>query len=344
MEEKSFEQNMSELEKQSRCEEFWNRDEEISRAKIRARSLCQKLNSLPAEDSAAIQAVVDELFASCGKDLCLKPPFYCDFGYNIHLGESVLINYECVFLDAAPITIGDNGFIGPMTGFYTVNHPLDPARRNEGYVYGRPITLGKNVWIGGSSTILSGVTIGDNAVIGAGSVVTKDVPANAIAAGNPAYIAGMNGCELARKVLEETAMPFADSDDVMYLDKSPEYWSGWALAYYQWYSWRSYMEILRAVPLEQIMAMYPTYHEMDVSQFVEQMDRHMQEVYPQTKLRMRRETCGFSQSELSADADVPLRQIQLFEQRQRDINKCAAITLLKLSRSLHCSIEDLMER
>ena len=163
------------------------------------------------------------------------------------------------------------------------------------------------------------------------------------AAGNPAYIAGMNGCELARKVLEETAMPFADSDDVMYLDKSPEYWSGWALAYYQWYSWRSYMEILRAVPLEQIMAMYPTYHEMDVTQFVDQMDRRMQEAYPQTKLRMRRETCGFSQSELSADADVPLRQIQLFEQRQRDINKCAAITLLKLSRSLHCSIEDLME-
>ena len=163
------------------------------------------------------------------------------------------------------------------------------------------------------------------------------------AAGNPAYVAGMNGCELARKVLEETGTPFADAEDAMYLDKSPEYWAGWALAYYQWFTGYSFMEILTAVPLEQIVAMYPTYHEMDVSQFVEQMDRHMQEVYPQTKLRMRRETCGFSQSELSADADVPLRQIQLFEQRQRDINKCAAITLLKLSRSLHCSIEDLME-
>ena len=162
-------------------------------------------------------------------------------------------------------------------------------------------------------------------------------------AGNPAYVAGMNGCELARKVLEETGTPFADAEDAMYLDKSPEYWAGWALAYYQWFTGYSFMEILTAVPLEQIMAMYPTYHEMDVSQFVEQMDRRMQEAYPQTKLRMRRETCGFSQSELSVDADVPLRQIQLFEQRQRDINKCAAITLLKLSRSLHCSIEDLME-
>ena len=163
------------------------------------------------------------------------------------------------------------------------------------------------------------------------------------AAGNPAYVAGMNGCELARKVLEETGTPFADAEDAMYLDKSPEYWAGWALAYYQWFTGYSFMEILTAVPLEQIMAMYPTYHEMDVSRFAEQMDRRLQEAYPQTKLRMRRETCGFSQSELSSDADVPLRQIQLFEQRQRDINKCAAITLLKLSRSLHCSIEDLME-
>ena len=163
------------------------------------------------------------------------------------------------------------------------------------------------------------------------------------AAGNPAYVAGMNGCELARKVLEETGTPFADAEDAMYLDKSPEYWAGWALAYYQWFTGYSFMEILTAVPLEQIVAMYPTYHEMDVTQFVDQMDRRMQEAYPQTKLRMRRETCGFSQSELSADADVPLRQIQLFEQRQRDINKCAAITLLKLSKSLHCSIEDLME-
>ena len=164
------------------------------------------------------------------------------------------------------------------------------------------------------------------------------------AAGNPAYVAGMNGCELARKVLEETGTPFADEEDAMYLDKSPEYWSGWALAHYQWYSGRSFMEILSAVPLDQIMAMYPTFHEMDIARFVEQMDQLVQEAYPQTKLRMRRETCGFSQSELAVDADVPLRQIQLFEQRQRDINKCAAVTLLKLSRSLHCSIEDLMER
>jgi len=179
---------MSEYEKQKQCKEFWNRDEEISAAKLRARQLSQKLNATPVEDGEEIRKIVDELFACCGKDLVIKPPFQCDFGYNVFVGESVLINYNCVFLDAAPITIGDNCFIGPMVGLYTVNHPLDPDRRNAGYVYGKPITLGKNVWLGGGVTVLSGVTIGDNSVIGAGSVVTKDIPANVIAAGNPAKV------------------------------------------------------------------------------------------------------------------------------------------------------------
>ena len=179
---------MTELEKQIRCEEFWNRDAEISAAKVHARLLCQKLNAIPADDNTAIQAAAKELFAECGEELCLKPPFHCDFGYMIRLGKSVLINYQCVFLDAAPITIGDNCFIGPNCGLYTVNHPLDPERRNAGYVYGRPITLGENVWLGGSCTILSGVTIGRNVVVGAGSVVTKDIPDNVIVAGNPAKI------------------------------------------------------------------------------------------------------------------------------------------------------------
>lgn len=179
---------MTELEKQRRCEEFQNNDPEIAEAKIRARSLCQQLNVIPIEDAEAIRKTAKELFGSCGEGLVLKTPFYCDFGYNIHLGDHVLINYNGTFLDAAPIVIGDHCLIGPMAGFYTVSHPLDPERRKAGYVDGKPIILKDNVWIGGSCTILPGVTIGENSVIGAGSVVTKDIPANVIAAGNPARV------------------------------------------------------------------------------------------------------------------------------------------------------------
>ena len=163
------------------------------------------------------------------------------------------------------------------------------------------------------------------------------------AAGNPRYVAGMNGCELARLALTETHTAFTDTEDAMYLDKSPEYWSGWALAFYQWYSSRSFMDILTAVPLSQIILMYPVYHEMDISKFAERMDELMKNVESSTRLKTMRLNCGLSQSELATDSDVALRQIQLFEQRQRDINNAAAITLLRLSKSLHCRMEDLVE-
>ena len=161
--------------------------------------------------------------------------------------------------------------------------------------------------------------------------------------GNPRYVAGMNGCELARQVLEETHTPFRDVQDALFVDKGPEYWTGWALAFYQWYSGYDFMDILTVVPMGKIMAMYPTYHEMDIMQFTDRMDEKMRAAYPQTKLRIRRENCGLSQSELAVDSGVPLRQIQLFEQRQRDINKTAAETLLQLSKALYCNMEDLME-
>ena len=179
---------MSEMDKLKNMEEFWNRDEEISAAKLHARVLSQKLNSIPVEDTEQVLAAAKELFGSIGEDLYLKPPIQCDFGFNIHIGNSVLINFNCVFLDAAPITIGDNCFIGPMTGMYTVSHPVDPVRRNEGFVNGRPITLKENVWMGGGCTVLPGVTIGKNVIVGAGSVITKDIPDNVIGVGNPARI------------------------------------------------------------------------------------------------------------------------------------------------------------
>ena len=161
--------------------------------------------------------------------------------------------------------------------------------------------------------------------------------------GNPRYVAGMNGCELARAALIETHTSFTDAEDVMYLDKSPEYWAGWALAFYQWYSSRSFMEILTTVPLSAIIAMYPLYHEMDIMHFVEHIDNLIRKANPETRLKSKRLNSGMSQSELAAYSGVALRQIQLFEQRQRNINNAAAITLLQLSKALHCEIEDLME-
>lgn len=177
-----------------------------------------------------------------------------------------------------------------------------------------------------------------------GNVLAVSEASKQFAAGNPRYVAGMNGCELTRRLLEETHTAFTDVDDVMYVDKSPEYWAGWALAFYQWFSDRSFMEILSVVPLNRIIRMYSVYHEADIMRFVDYMQSEMESIYPQTKLRRRREACGFSQSELAAESGVPLRQIQLFEQKQRDINKTAAETLLRLSKALGCGMKDLMER
>lgn len=162
-------------------------------------------------------------------------------------------------------------------------------------------------------------------------------------AGNPRYVAGMNGCELARLVMSQTHTAYTDAEDAMYLDKSPEYWSGWALAWYQWYTCRPFADILHAVPLSQIIGMYDVYHEMDLMQFADHMDSLIAQACPSTQLKIRRMNCGMSQSELAADSGVAIRQIQLFEQKQRNINNAAAVTLLQLSKSLHCRIEDLIE-
>ena len=176
-----------------------------------------------------------------------------------------------------------------------------------------------------------------------GNALAVSESAKQFSEGNPRYVAGMNGCELARAILDDVGADYPEAEDEMYLDKSPEYWAGWALAFYQWSTALPFMEILRAVSLENIIGMYPLYHEMDLSHFADQMNHLLKEVYQQTRLRERRSNCGLSQSELADEADVPLRQIQLFEQGQRDINKTSAITLLKLSKALHCKMEDLLE-
>lgn len=118
----------------------------------------------------------------------IKPPFFCDYGYNIYLGKGVMLNYGCVLLDVCRIRIGDHTLIGPNTQIYTACHATDPKLRLKGAEFGRPVRIGANVWIGGGCIILPGVTIGNNAVIGAGSVVTKPVPANTVAFGNPCRV------------------------------------------------------------------------------------------------------------------------------------------------------------
>ena len=134
------------------------------------------------------EELLRRLFGHVGKNANLRPPLYIDYGYNIHLGDDVFLNYNCVILDVAKVTIGEKTEIGPGTQILTADHPRDPAIRAQMLEYGRPITIGKNVWIGGGVLILPGVTIGDNAVIGAGSVVTRDVPEGATAFGNPARV------------------------------------------------------------------------------------------------------------------------------------------------------------
>lgn len=178
----------TEMEKMRDGELFWNSDKEIGEVKKRARALADRYNATTEDEPEKRLALLKELFGDCTDDIFIKPPFHCDYGFNIHVGKSFFANFDCVMLDAAPITIGDNCLLGPQTCFYTVNHPMDAKTRVANYVYGRPITIGDNVWFGGNCVVLSGVTIGNNAVIGAGSIVTKDVPANAVVAGNPARV------------------------------------------------------------------------------------------------------------------------------------------------------------
>lgn len=161
--------------------------------------------------------------------------------------------------------------------------------------------------------------------------------------GNPAYIAGKTGCELVKEVIAEAGLGTVCYEDEMYVDKTPEYWAGWALAYYQWETSRAFVRINKAVPVNRIVAMYPVYHEMDICHFVDTMNELWDTYYKETNLKRIRKLVGLSQSELAELSGVPLRQIQLFEQRQRDINRTRAIDVVKLGRVLGCDAEELLQ-
>jgi maltose O-acetyltransferase len=131
-------------------------------------------------------SLLRELLGEVGEGAYVRPPFHCDYGYNISLGKGVFLNFNCVILDVVKVTIGDGTQIGPGTQILTADHPRDPAQRRAGLEFGRPVTIGANVWIGGGAIVLPGVTVGDDAIIGAGAVVTRDVRSGATVVGNPA--------------------------------------------------------------------------------------------------------------------------------------------------------------
>lgn len=133
-------------------------------------------------------ALLVERLGEVGKGAVIRPPFHCDYGFNIRLGSDAFLNFNCVILDVVEVTIGDRTQVGPAVQIYAADHPRDPAQRREGLEWGRSVRIGRDVWIGGGAIILPGVTIGDNAIVGAGSVVTHDVPAGATVAGNPARV------------------------------------------------------------------------------------------------------------------------------------------------------------
>ena len=164
-------------------------DEELLKGRMKARLLCRKFNDLMPDKAEERVAALKELLGKTGERVWIEQPFYCDYGDNIEVGENFYANYNLVILDCAKVTIGSNAFIAPNVGIYTAAHPIVAEQRNiHGFEFAAPITIGDNVWIGGGVQICPGVTIGDNAVIGAGSVVTKDIPANVVAAGNPCRV------------------------------------------------------------------------------------------------------------------------------------------------------------
>lgn len=154
----------------------------------RCKELCFDYNGLRPGDGEGRRALLARIVGRLGKNPIVEPPFWCDYGWNIRLGDNFYANHGLVVLDAGGVAFGDNVFLGPGCGFHTAGHPLDAGRRNAGLEYAWPITVGSNVWIGAGVHVLPGVSIGDDTVVGAGSVVTRSLPAGVLAAGNPCRV------------------------------------------------------------------------------------------------------------------------------------------------------------
>ncbi|MUP44457.1 sugar O-acetyltransferase [Gramella sp. BOM4] len=185
----------SEKEKMLSEKPYLSSDDELATERLLAQSLCFEINHIPPAEIEKRNELYRKLLGSTGEKFLIEIPFHCDYGYNIEIGENFYSNYNCIILDCARVRIGDNVMLAPNVSIFTAGHPIDAEMRNSGLEYAIPVSIDNNVWIGGNTVINPGVSIGSNTVIGSGSVVTKDIPSNVIAAGNP--------CKVIRKITEE---------------------------------------------------------------------------------------------------------------------------------------------
>ena len=180
-------------------------DENVFKELAETRKILQKLNFMDRSDFDGIAQIVKELLGK-SENAFINPPFYCDYGSHIEVGKNFFANYNCTIIDVAKVKIGDNCQMAPNVAVYTAGHPIHPDTRNTAYEYGKEVTIGDNCWIGGNSVICPGVHIGNNVVIGAGSVVTKDIPDWSIAAGNP--------CKVIRKITEDDRRKLFHNEEI----------------------------------------------------------------------------------------------------------------------------------
>ncbi|NHE56625.1 sugar O-acetyltransferase [Cyclobacterium plantarum] len=178
----------SEKEKMLAGELYLASDETLTRERLHARRLLKALNDSFPDEIHKRKEIMEELFGKIGKDFGLEPPFFCDYGYNIRVGDQVFFNFNCVILDVTPVSIGDRCLFGPNVHIYAATHPLNAEVRGSLQEFGQPVKIGDDVWVGGGAIICPGVSIGDRSIIAAGAVVTKSIPSDVLAGGNPARI------------------------------------------------------------------------------------------------------------------------------------------------------------